>query len=623
MEQSKSLFCSRIDAVLMFRFLALLLLVSSAHAAIDATPISVDGRRVGYDIRSGADAVVGSGCDCDLNTYDYCEGTSLEVTATSTFSANPGTPVDSVYTWSFNDNTGNAYCGKFANGDWWLAPKTTSTVTVTGVTGSGGGTTVRVDANPSWTSYGLLTAYPGYDAGEVVSFPQDYTAVATSLMAGLQRDETLQTGAYACGTSGIIGSCLDSINVVTVLNFVPDGGGRRTLRPHVSGTSKTFYTLDDFDFTKVPDSALFTGTDAAGVATIQERWNHSTEIFALQDATGISSQRSEGGRAFRSHIMVDDYGAGMAQAWGTDLLKVFSSSTSSTNKQAALAALMVYGLDIYHTQQAETLHLVSGASQHSGRMLPIMIAADLLKSTSVKTNLTSYLSSVDETITGLGPLELNQVWSSANGPLWGDPRGAGTYLEKWYYWADLFGGQCFDGAAGMGGSCNPNVGNKAQKDPYALIDGPPPKPGTSYISSSLGSQNLVTGIACLMPGVKEILPNSNLITYTKRVASTGVSTDSDSCAPPDPRENLVTCVPWDARNAEDTAAAYQSASGCSYLGSTWGPDPNDTSTCITNNQSPNTGQNGRFGSIDGASITPSYTVSEIESNWTTLTGSCN
>ena len=60
------------------------------------------------------------------------------------------------FSWSFESGQQDAFCGQFANGDYWIAPAADeNSVTVTAVIGTGSGA-LSLDENPKPESIGLL-----------------------------------------------------------------------------------------------------------------------------------------------------------------------------------------------------------------------------------------------------------------------------------------------------------------------------------------------------------------------------------------------------------------------------------------------------------------------------------
>ena len=384
------------------------------------------------------------------------------------------------------------------------------------------------------------------------------------------------------------------------------------LRPNVDDTTKDLLSLDDdFNIKKLPSISYFSGVDAEELEEIRVRWSHSTEVLSLRGFNG--ELYGEGGRAFRASLLVSNYGAGIARTWHGDLVSLLSSSTTA-NKTPALAAMLTYGKDLFHAMydgDVRKRNWGSGAGQALGKFPPALLFASLLKD-EANTSI-DYKKILGETSTTLlgyadvrGPHELEQVNEGPNGPVWGDDADDLTELDIGSYWKGMLTAQCFDGATGDFATCSVSRGNKGIRDPYNYIDGPATKSGSNYMSVSAGGQSAFVASMFLIPGMCEIVAYQPLVDYVIRLHNVGVQTANDPCAPPDPREDPNTCNPYEWRDP-----------GCVYYGVTWGPDPNNPGQCITNSA----GQNGRFGSIHGSSISFGYSVSQIENNWSKIVGS--
>ncbi len=322
-------------------------------------------------------------CNCGATDATPCTGQSIFVSVTAG-TPNGGTAINSEYTWTFNSGGGDARCGQFANGDYWVAPATGQTsVTITGITSNGN---VSADADPTIESMGLLSStktYGNYNASEniIPNLPISYSTV-TSLVAAIQRNEATEG---ICGTHAIEGNCVDSYDVVTVLPSVPANAGATVIRPNITGKSKAIIDFTELDFSLLPSESFLIGTDSAGLENIRRRWSHSIEIFSLNNSVGTTKGFcSEGGRAFRAHTLIDDYGAGMAASWYNDLMTLFSSDLTIENKKPALSAMLSFGLDLYHAMYDAPQGLVrrwgSGATQHPGKFMPPVLLAALMKS---------------------------------------------------------------------------------------------------------------------------------------------------------------------------------------------------------------------------------------------------
>lgn len=542
-------------------------------------------------------------CDCgstDIN--NPCTGQSIAVNVIAG-TPNGGSPVNSQYNWSFNSGGGDAKCGQFANGDYWIAPAAGKTsVTITAITGLG---SISADADPIPETTGILgvsNKYGNYVESEniISKLPITYSTI-TSLVAATQRNETLEG---ACGTSAIVGACVDSYNIVTILPSVPGNCGSDAIRPNITGTSKELLKLSDFDFSKIPAKTFLNGFTPDQLETIRQRWTHSTEIYGVFNATRAAGW-SEGGRAFRSHILIDDYGAGTATVWWNDVMGLLSDDNSISDKTKAMAAILTYGHDIYKAvydpPPGVTRWFGVGATQSAGRFPPAVLFAALLKD-KTKASLIRTAGINGRSLPSIGPHELTQVQRGKSFPVWGDAIYGD--LEEGAYWGNVLKSQCYDGATG---TCNTTIGKRTGRDPHGYIDGPPNVPGSSYMGSSLGPQRSLAALMYLMPEVCEAVNYDEMLEYIDRLQNYGVKTATDPCVTPDSRENLETCDPY-----RDT--------GCSYYKVTWGPNPNTPGDCIKNPTIPYT-KVGRFTNADKKTVGAVYTSGQVESNWSTIKGS--
>ena len=546
-------------------------------------------------------------CNCgSVDQANPCTGQSISVTVLAD-TPNFGTAVDNVYSWAFNSGGGDARCGQFSNGDYWVAPASgQSTVTITGISSSSHASWIRADANPTLELMGLLTgtvAYGNYSATEniIPNLPISYSGI-DSIVAAIQRNEAVDG---VCGTQNIEGQCIDSYHVVTVLPTVPENAGSTVIRPNITGETKVMLTYSDFDFTRLPVYSFLTGTDAAGLARMKKRWSHSTEMFALFSVNDNNGY-SEGGRAFRSHVLIDDYGAGMASTWYNDMLILFSDDHTTAEKMPILSAMLTYGLDLYKCRYdppaGYSRYWGTGATQHPGRFAPTAFLAALMVDQTYANNL-KLVAGHSKDHFSMGPPEFAQIHDGPNGSVYGDiPNLTGKYFQG-AYWNDLLNSKCWDGHPG---TCNEALGAKTMFDPYLYIDGPPNYPGTSYFYTSLGVDRSLAAIGILMPQIGAIINFTPLYDFVFRVADHGVLAAPDPCVTPDSREDLVNCD------------AYRNT-GCLYYGTTWGPvDVNDpASACITT-PTESYNKQGRFELRDGAPANGGYTTAQIESNWTTI-----
>jgi hypothetical protein len=533
-------------------------------------------------------------CDCgSTDTNAPCTSKTLTVSAAGTRAVS--------FTWNFSSDDNPAACGRFANGDYWVAPvQGGAAVRIDSVSAAGSGT-LSLDADPRVESLGLLSStktYGNYAAAENIlpALPKTFT-VATSLVAATQRDEA---SSGKCGTSGIVGNCADAYNVVTVLDSVPVLNGSDTLRPSISDGQKSLVRFTSIDLSRLPNVSFLTGTSDAGFDVIRQRWSHSIEVFSLWTLDG--KYFSEGGRAFRASNFVGDYAGAVAGIWHNDLMTLFSDDTPVSNsaKRAALAAMLTYGKDLYfgvYGSAGRVRNWGAGAGQWLGRFPAAVFFAAMSTDPRYENDLAATSQDLLGFLDGRGPHELDQVNQGETGPVWGDFPDSMTALDIGAYWAEMLKAQCFEGATG---TCVLSAGKRTSRDPYRYIDGPPLQPGGGYMYISIGPQRSLVATMFLMPRICSIVNYDPLVAYVDRVHSAGVIATPDPCAAPDPRESPTTCDPY-------------RGTGCVYYRSTWGPDPANPSQCIKNGT-------GRFPARHGVKAKYYYTSTQVESAWTQIRG---
>lgn len=552
-----------------------------------------------------------AGCD-DLVPGQLGVGRSISVRV-PVVAENPGS-VHADFNWSFNSGGADAYCGKFANGDYWIAPKDATSVQITALTTNDGNITADADPIPEATGI-MATASKSYgnrDTSQniVAQLPVSYAAI-TSIVAAKQRNEAATS---SCRTSAIKGACVDAYHVVTVLPRVPPNNGGDMIRPNVTGQTKVTLKLSDFDFSRVPSSAILAGADAAAIETMRQRWSHTMGIFNLRFPDGGDhGSYGEANRAWRPHIVHSNYGAGWTKSYFEDLFRLFSSSTPARHKVPALAAMISFGLDTYHARYHGPADKPrgwnSGAGQHLGPFPAVAFMAALLKDPSYATVLKKVgpTTHADDAL-AQGPQELRQINIGPEGALvWGDvgssssPSSKPSALEERYYWTRFFGAQCYDGAPG---GCK--LGSASSRDPYGYIDGGERAPGTGYAEIALPIIRGLGAATCLMPELKAVVNYPQLIPFLDRVTEHGVQALPDPCARPPANENRD-CEPWGNDGKGEN---------CKYFRVSWGPDPKRPGHCIRGN--------GRFPSHDGRPFQPTggYAIGPVEAHWAAIRALC-
>lgn len=552
-------------------------------------------------------------CDCgSTDSANPCTGQSISVTVPKTTGTNT---INGNYSYAFNSGGGDARCGQFADGSYWVAPAAgQSTVTITGITSTSHSGLVTADTDPVLESMGLLdgsSGYGNYNADEniVPDLPISYSGI-NSIVTAIQRNEATEG---ACGTAATEGECAHSYNILTVLSSVPENAGSTVIRPNATGETKVMYTWDNFDLTKIPSLSYLIGTNSAGLTAATERWRHNTEIFGMKTADSTAGY-SEGGRAFRASAIIDDYGAGMARTFYSDVAYMFSDDHTIDAKKPVLAAMLAYGHDLYRSvfnpPSGKDRFWGQGATQSAGKFPPVALFGALLDDATVRANLAGESSHLTEYGWTHGPHELGQIqWGTASKPLWGDAKYSSVINDRSSYWGALFKRKYYDTAEGTG--VEPS--NREGYDPHGYIDGPPGKPNTNYFYSTYDGQHGLAAMMLLMPDVCDIVNYDRLITFIDQKRTNGRDTADDPCVTPDTRES-ASCEP------------YPSGGGCLYYGVTWGPDPGNPGDCIKTATPPYT-QVGRFASLDGEAIsTGSYAPAQMVNNWATIRGSsvtCN
>lgn len=557
-------------------------------------------------------------CDCgSVDSANPCTGQSIAVTVKAG-TPNGGTALDNAYKWTFNSEGGDARCGQFANGDYWIAPaENKSDITITEISSTSHPTLITADINPHPGKVGLLDGSPAwskYDSAEnIIPLLPTNISTARSIVAAIQRDEAREG---ACGAPSTIGSCVDSYHVITVLTSVPENAGNTVLRPNIAGETKELISLSELDLTRVPEISFFPTSTAIELADITRRWSHSVGSIGVYWSTNgtiwhpTTSENVEEYRAYNAHILIGNYGAGAANMLHNDIARIFSSNIDREDKIQPLAAILAYGLDLYHaiysTSSGYYTKWGTGAGQHLGRYTAPVLLAALEKDGSRGDILRAVPATVQQS---LQPQELAQLHSGPHGVVWGDDEGITRY------WTELAYANCYDGQVGI---CNASYGQKTAKDPYHYIDGPAGKPGTSYFPIGYAGILNFAAIMHMMPEFRSVVNSSKPLEFVARAKTHGLKTLPDPCVTPDSREVI----------GEASCNVWFSGTGCQYyyptgsVEKTWGAKSlsDATAGCVTDVVSGGYTQAGRFASLDGTTAIPntSYVSSTLNANWASI-----
>lgn len=523
------------------------------------------------------------------------------------------------FNWEFESSGGgDVRMGQFACGSYWVAP----------ADGDAGVKLLSLEGNPAWNdllscdadpiteSHGLLdgsNGYGSYNAAQniIPSLPLAFTpgvGSCISLVAAMQRNEDETSGG---GTKSIVGEVVDAYCVVTVLPNVPANAGADMIRPNITGSTKEFLTWDDLDLSRLPTYGFINGKSAQEWENAAIRWRHSCEVFGFRAETspGNWDTFSEGGRAFRSHLLLHDYASGATRSFNDDVLALLSDQGSLETRKPAIAAMLAYGLDMYHTRYDYGSNAPkawsSGAGQWSGQFVPPVLLAALQKDETKAHQLRKVAIDTHGQDEGdQGPQELKQTTRGVTGVLlWGDRTPLfrdGNNLEDadWRYWSDFKNSSCYDSAVG---DCNPNTGKKTSADLYGYIDGPANKPGTLYMQVAFGSVRALAAIMVLIPEVRSVVNTDRPIEYADRLMRHGIWTYPDPVAPIPVVDQINSCSTW-----------YKPGE-CTQWGITWGPDPADVRFAIENGE-------GRFHSLNGSTfeLTTGYDCKQARDNWSEI-----
>lgn len=505
--------------------------------------------------------------------------------------------------------------GRFACGSHWVAPapgeKGVRLVSLLGSGNPGQTDLLSLDSDPVPHAHGLVghgKTYGSYaaDQNDLPKLPLLYAPPAgsyISLVAAMQRNEAETSGA---GTKAILGGAVDAYCILTVLAEAPAAEGADTLRPSILGSRSEILTWDDIDLGVLPAHDFIPRIKDYSPAVA--RWNHSTEVFSMSTWNGMAfDSYSEGGRAFRPHILHHNYAGGRGVAINAAMISLLGANNTLAEKKPLLASLISQGLDIWNLAYGRSGfpgRWSSGAGQWSGQFMPAVFAAALLKDPSKARRLMQVAADPhSHDLAKQGPQEMRQIRRGVTGVLlWGDGHdvhrqpGCAVSQQDLRYWADFMGSSCYTGALKPG---DPNVGKKTAADPYGYTDGPAGTPGSAYMGVSLGGVRSFAGIMLLFPRAREIVNCDQVIEYVDRVGRLGRWAAPDPVAAVPPEDQVPACNPWTG------------GKGCTAFGKTWGPKPGDARFAIENGI-------GRYTKLHATALKPGYTVGLVEENWTAI-----
>lgn len=371
-------------------------------------------------------------------------------------------------------------CGRFANGDYWVAPDDpTGTVTLTAISPDAGSGRNGWEVNPADTSaHGFDDRIDSYDGGRTPSLP--YAASGgTSIVKAVST------------TDADCRPCLQSAAILTVVSEPPAGGGVELFRPPYFGTDKPLIETSQLQLDALPTVARI--PDAPTLEEVRSSFAGPW----LDHKTGWT------GASIHPSDLMPEYGADVASAIGTGVLGLMFDDPMDDKRAAAIAVTQV-GIDLYHAFMGGT-SWPAGGGHGNGRKILLVLTAVLLGDEA--------MADAVQNAPGGTFSEDSQIWYSevASRTLYGE-----ECSEDGYWNVHRFG----DGSRGC-------------RDPYGYIDGGD-SPADSYQACCTSSVYRGSAVALqLMPELRCVWPAENLLDYVDRWIEHGGWSQPDPCAPYD------------------------------------------------------------------------------------------
>lgn len=377
------------------------------------------------------------------------------------------------------------YCGKFANGDWWVSPENqTGSVRLVSITPDGVIGKHGFEINPSNTSTQAFDheADAGYNAALLPTLPRNFSGgtsivKAVSIIPHPASRPAIQFAA-----------------VLTILN-APLANSETFFRPPYVGTNKPLFEVSSIAWNllpKLPNNAI---ANTPSFQNILDRFK----------GVRLDHIGSWTGRDIHPKDSMPDYGAQIASDNAAYLLRLSSNDfdlNNNVHKQAMINYLQM-AIDLYGMAMNGTKWNATGG--HSiGRKLPLAFAAKFLGDIRFKEAILN--SSFDED-------RLIYRSSVNNKVLYGQAQGDTNYWQTTL-------------TAGARGA-------RDVRDPYQLIDGGGYEIGQGYQYCCTALPWKYTVLAVYLFNLEEEFNNQNLLEYVERWVGWGVIAASDSCAPYD------------------------------------------------------------------------------------------
>ncbi|MGO1069354.1 hypothetical protein [Lysobacter sp. CA199] len=369
-------------------------------------------------------------------------------------------------------------CGRFANGDYWVAPAQGSLgkVKIVSISPDFSGDHNGFEVNPSRVDrHGFDDNAVGYDATLVPTLP--YSAAANqSIVKAISLADDDKTA-------------LDTAAVLTVLAAAPPDDGSNSFRPPYFGRNKPLYSVDRLRLDRLPAYAAL--PDMPSLSALSE------------DYARVQLDHQLGWMADQIHPKqnMPDYGAQIAIDAAAASLRLMVQGDAAERRQLAIH-LVQYGIDLDAAMQGG-LHFHADGGHRHGRKLILALSALLLDDPAMAARVRDFQQGTFQ--------EDDQLYVGA---------GSGTVL---------FGSQC--SAAEYWENQNTGNGSRDCRDPYGYIDGGQ-IPGDYYQLCCTAKGYKAAALALrLMPQLRCIWTDDRILRYADRWVQHGAWTQPDPYQP--------------------------------------------------------------------------------------------
>ncbi len=295
--------------------------------------------------------------------------------STVTYDAPSGTANNIVFTFDKPYS-----CGRYANGDWWVAPLTTGgTVTINSITPTqvdrtSGHIMNGAEVNPSSTTkqgFDTDAPYSTYDAARTAVLPLVINTTTTPISSVIK----------AVSIAGVATGNAPQLQFAAVLTVVNSSTDRSwAFRPSYFGTNKfqlstssiVTSSLGQVNLTSVPSVAAYTFADVV-TATSGLQLDHFN-TFLNQYVHAVDNS-----------YMGTAYGSEASIQYSKNLMRFASndfSYSNATHKQALINYLQ-WCIDLAGDVQGGTSFDASGGGYGFGRKLPLLFAGQVLQNSTI------------------------------------------------------------------------------------------------------------------------------------------------------------------------------------------------------------------------------------------------